>query len=189
MSDQNPYAPPKAKVADPVDPMSGPGGALASRARRAWSDTLDTVISLIWLVPLWSHFKLVESLMQFEFPPLSVEIEVATLSFAIFAAVNAWFLSRNGQTIAKFLLGIRIATLDGRVPELWRTLFLRYAPISIVATIPTMGLGLLLPTFDVLFIFRSDRRCLHDLIAGTQVLRVSRASLKASARSTPRSAG
>jgi uncharacterized RDD family membrane protein YckC len=113
--------------------------------------------------------------MQGDFPPLSLEIEIAALSFALFALVNAWFLNRNGQTIGKMLLGIRIATLDGGVPELWRILALRYAPISIVATIPTLGLGLLLPTVDVLFIFRGDRRCLHDMIAGTKVLRVSRA--------------
>jgi uncharacterized RDD family membrane protein YckC len=135
---------------------------------------LDTLIALIWVIPLWRHFKVIENLMQGEFMSLSVQIEIAALSFAIFALANAWFLARNGQTIGKMLLGIRIATLDGGVPELWRILALRYAPISIVSVIPTLGLGLVLPTFDVLFIFRGDRRCLHDMIAGTKVLRVDR---------------
>lgn len=31
-------------------------------------------------------------------------------------------------------------------------------------------LGWLFVFTDVLFIFRSDRRCIHDLIAGTQVI-------------------
>jgi uncharacterized RDD family membrane protein YckC len=174
MNDPNPYAPAKPTVVDPAAPAAGPN-TLATRTRRAWADTLDTVIALIWVVPLWSHFKVVDNLLQGEFMPLSVEIEIGALSFVMFALANAWFLARNGQTIGKMLLGIRIATLDGGVPELWRTLALRYAPIAIVSVIPTLGLGLLLPTVDVLFIFRGDRRCVHDMIAGTQVLRVSRA--------------
>ncbi len=169
MSDPNPYAPPKAAVADPVDPAAGPN-TLASRGRRAWADTLDTIVALIWIIPLWSHFKLLDYLMQGGSIPLGLQIEVAVLGFALFALANAWFLKRNGQTIGKMLLGIRIATLDGGIPEVWRILALRYAPLSIVAMIPTFGM--LLSTVDVLFIFRGNRRCLHDMIAGTQVLRV-----------------
>jgi uncharacterized RDD family membrane protein YckC len=32
-------------------------------------------------------------------------------------------------------------------------------------------LGGLLAVVDVLFVFRRDRRCLHDLVAGTRVVR------------------
>ncbi len=135
-----------------------------------WADTLDTIVALIWIIPLWSHFKLLDYLMQGGSIPLGLQIEVAVLGFALFALANAWFLKRNGQTIGKMLLGIRIATLDGGIPEVWRILALRYAPLSIVAMIPTFGM--LLSTVDVLFIFRGNRRCLHDMIAGTQVLRV-----------------
>ena len=40
--------------------------------------------------------------------------------------------------------------------------------------IPVIGsfLGLL----DVLFIFRQDRRCLHDMVAGTEVISLKSAS-------------
>jgi hypothetical protein len=34
------------------------------------------------------------------------------------------------------------------------------------------GIGALAVTVDDLFIFRTDRRCLHDLIAGTKVVAV-----------------
>jgi hypothetical protein len=33
--------------------------------------------------------------------------------------------------------------------------------------------GQVLPAIDVLFIFRTNRRCVNDLIAGTKVLRTS----------------
>jgi len=44
----------------------------------------------------------------------------------------------------------------------------RYIPIWIVGLIP--GVGIALTILDALFIFRDDRRCIHDLIAGTKVI-------------------
>ena len=51
---------------------------------------------------------------------------------------------------------------------LWRLLALRYLPLQAVGQIPILGVvvGLLNP----LLIFRADRRCLHDHIAGTKVV-------------------
>jgi len=47
-------------------------------------------------------------------------------------------------------------------------LLLRYLPTSIVASIPIVG-GLIV-LVDILFIFGSEQRCIHDLIAGTKVV-------------------
>ncbi len=49
-----------------------------------------------------------------------------------------------------------------------KLLGLRYVLVLLVRAIPIIGdlLGLA----DALFIFRSDRRCAHDLIAGTKVV-------------------
>jgi uncharacterized RDD family membrane protein YckC len=172
MSDPNPYAPPKAPVADPIDTQSG-ADILASRGQRAAADLLDTLIASAWLIPVWRYFQLWDYILRGEPLPLSLQLLVAALGFALFALCNAYFLRRNGQTLGKLLLRIRIATLDGGVPKLWRILALRYAPLSFVAMLPTVGV--LLSTIDVLFIFRADRRCVHDLIAGTKVVRISRA--------------
>ena len=49
-------------------------------------------------------------------------------------------------------------------------IFKRMLPVSIASAIPIIGSFLVL--IDTLMIFRSDRRCLHDLIAHTQVLKV-----------------
>ena len=73
-------------------------------------------------------------------------------------------------TIVIELIGIRIADLEGRVPEFWRLIGLRYLPIMVVSVVPILGNILVL--IDILFIFRSDRRCIHDMIAGTIVVRV-----------------
>jgi uncharacterized RDD family membrane protein YckC len=36
------------------------------------------------------------------------------------------------------------------------------------------GIGWIFALVDALFIFREDRRCLHDFIAGTRVVRATR---------------
>jgi len=171
MNVPNPYAPPKAAVADPVDGESEPN-TLATRRQRAWAATLDSLIALLVSVPLEIHFKFLDYVLQAEEIPIGLTYGVAALSFVLFMLLNAYFLYRNGQTIGKLLVGIRIATLDGGVPDLWRIIGLRYAPAWLVALLPYVGF--ILGTLDVLFVYRADRRCIHDLIAGTQVLRVVR---------------
>jgi uncharacterized RDD family membrane protein YckC len=97
---------------------------------------------------------------------------VTLLGFILFAAVNAHFLRTNGQTIGKKLVGIRIVTLDYAVPDLKRTLLLRYGTMWGVSIVP--GIGALLSLVDILFIFNTPRRCVHDHIAATKVVRVWR---------------
>jgi len=171
MNAPNPYAPPKTPVADPEEAESGPN-TLATRGRRAVAASVDSMVAILVSVPLVFHFKLVDRLLQGEDISLGVEIEFEALGFLLFMLVNGYFLAKNGQTLGKKLAGIRIATLDGGVPELWRIIGLRYAHISIVTMLPYVGYALY--TFDVLFIYRADRRCVHDLIAGTKVLHVGR---------------
>jgi uncharacterized RDD family membrane protein YckC len=171
MSDPNPYAPPKAPVADLDNIETGPD-VLASRGQRAGAATLDSLFAIAWGVPLWIHFKVFDYLLQGESIPWSVTLLIAALGFLLFMLVNGYFLNKNGQTLGKKLVGIRIVTLDGSVPEFWRIIGLRYAPISVAALLPFIGF--FADTLDALFIYRSDRRCLHDLIAGTKVVRVVR---------------
>jgi uncharacterized RDD family membrane protein YckC len=178
MNVPNPYAPPKAAVADPVDGESEPN-TLATRRQRAWAATLDSLIALLVSVPLEIHFKFLDYVLQAEEIPIGLTYGVAALSFVLFMLLNAYFLNRNGQTIGKLLVGIRIATLDGAIPDLWRIIGLRYALPSFAALLPYVGF--ILYTLDVLFVYRADRRCIHDLIAGTQVLRVVRSTAVRSA--------
>jgi uncharacterized RDD family membrane protein YckC len=169
MNAPNPYAPPKTPVADPVDAQSGPN-VLATRGRRAMAASVDSLVALFLSVPLIFHFKFVERLFQGEDIPLGIELEFEVLGFALFMLVNAYFLAKNGQTLGKKLLGIRIATLDGGIPELWRTIVLRYASVSFATMLPYVGY--VVYVLDPIFIYRRDHRCIHDLIAGTQVLRI-----------------
>ena len=89
----------------------------------------------------------------------------------MFLLIHGYLLMKHGQTVGKWLTGIRIADLDGGIPSFGRVVGLRYLPTSVASVIPVVGS--IYPLVDVLFIFRSDRRCIHDLLAGTQVVKVT----------------
>jgi uncharacterized RDD family membrane protein YckC len=76
----------------------------------------------------------------------------------------------RGQTIGKRIIGIRIVTFpDGRNPGGVKAILLRAIVNGLIAAIPLVGNVYSL--VDICFIFRDDRRCIHDLIAGTQVIK------------------
>ena len=89
--------------------------------------------------------------------------------FALFAAANVYLMTTAGQTIGKRIVTIRVVdAATGQVPAFARQLGLRYGVPWFLSLIPVVGAALGL--IDVLMIFRSDRRCLHDHLAGTIVV-------------------
>ncbi len=99
---------------------------------------------------------------------LTQRLLVVLLPYIIFLALHGYLLSRYGQTLGKRLLGIAIVTLDGGKPDFWPMIVQRYVLQWMAGGIP--HIGFLLRLVDVLFIFRDDRRCLHDQIAKTRVI-------------------
>jgi uncharacterized RDD family membrane protein YckC len=92
-----------------------------------------------------------------------------TLSLALLV-VQVVMLSTRGQTIGKRLLGIRIVRFaDGSKAGFVHGWLLRNFVTGIISAIP--WLGLIFFFVDIGFIFRDDRRCLHDLIADTKVVK------------------
>ena len=81
-------------------------------------------------------------------------------------AVQAVLVSRRGQSIGKLAMGIRIARADGRrvgfvhgvLLRSWLMAWLNAAPLVFV--------------LDSIFIFGSQRRCLHDRLADTRVVKL-----------------
>jgi uncharacterized RDD family membrane protein YckC len=79
------------------------------------------------------------------------------------------FVYRNGQTIGKKLVGIKVARTDGSRATLGRIFWLRYLLNTVITLVP--GLGGLYALVDILMIFGEARRCCHDYIADTIVIR------------------
>lgn len=87
-----------------------------------------------------------------------VSFAVALLNYALLAGLT-------GRTIGKWSTGLRIEQKDGDVPGIGVALFRHFVgyPLSFL----TLGLGFLIAVFS------SRGRALHDLIAGTIVVRDS----------------
>ena len=92
------------------------------------------------------------------------------LGFIAVLGFNLYYLHRDGQTLGKKVVGIRILRSDTSTCELWRVSVQRFLPISLLGAIPL--LGPLISLVDALMIFGEERRCLHDLIADTIVVDV-----------------
>ncbi|WP_455203320.1 RDD family protein [Kaarinaea lacus] len=144
---------------------------LASRSSRFWAAMIDGIISVAVTFPLMMGLGIWEMSMQGVEPPMTAMLILAVISMAAFLAIHGYFLKKDGQTLGKKVLKIYIVGLDGQLLAFPKLIGLRYVPLWIVAYIPVVG-GFL-PLVDILFIFRKDRRCVHDLIAGTKVVKKS----------------
>lgn len=158
----NPYASPKATV---VHAGSGGGAELAARSQRLVAAIIDY---LVFFVPL--GVALVPMFMASGRMATGVIAGLLAGGLAFLAIIirNCLLLARNGQTIGKKAVGIRVVRTDDSDAGFTRLFFLRGGLTWLLAAIP--GIGNLYALIDVLFIFREDRRCLHDLIADTKVV-------------------
>jgi uncharacterized RDD family membrane protein YckC len=85
--------------------------------------------------------------------------------FWILQAFQSVLLSIQGQSIGKFLLGIRIVSVSGQVSGFLQAVVVR----SWVCTV----LGYIIPFYgliNVVLLFTDSKRCLHDYISGTRVV-------------------
>ena len=83
--------------------------------------------------------------------------------------ITAVLVNRNGQTIGKKAMGIKIVRTDGSRATLVRIFGLRYLITTLLSFIP--ALGSLYVLVDILFIFGKPQRCIHDYIADTIVVK------------------
>lgn len=139
---------------------------LASRGERFAAALIDAVVSILITIPLF----FVVGLENLQEPSIGLTAMTFLYGFASFLIVHGFLLFHYGQTVGKRFLKIRIEDLDNNQATFSNILLKRYLPISIVAYIPVVGS--ILSLVDVLFIFRADKRCVHDLIANTRVCRV-----------------
>ena len=96
-------------------------------------------------------------------------VKIFPIGQLLFFIINVKFLLENGQTIGKKIVGIKITDLNGDIPSLINTYVLRTLVSGIIMIIPFIGR--IYSLLDPLFIFRKDKRCIHDLIAETIVVK------------------
>lgn len=143
---------------------------LATLGQRFAAAMIDTGLVLLAFVPAWTVLAL-EGVREFEEVSEGMQV-LAVVSFFILliaqGAVQLVMLCTRAQTIGKYSCRIRIYDAATGRPATWeRAWLLRTFVNNLPGMIPCLGLLYFL--VDACFIFRDDRRCLHDLIAGTQV--------------------
>lgn len=167
----DPYLPPQA-VHVPSEQFEHFDDQLAGRWERLGASFIDGFMMLIIMMPaMWfgGYFTAVfTAAREGETVSTGLSLGWMAVSFILFALIQGYPLLRNGQTWGKKLVGIRIVDMDGDVPALAPLLVKRYLVGTLIAQVPV--LGMLYGFTDSLFVFRQDRRCIHDHIAGTQVV-------------------
>ncbi len=167
------YAAPTADVETPVEEPAD-GLVPAPRLHRLAAQLVNGLIGMVAAVPF------VAALMISFSPDREVwnAWTAAGLSITVVAnlailGVNLVWLAREGQSIGKRAVGIRIVRQTGELASLGRLVFLRYLAINAIAILLNAVLlvaGSILQLVNYLLIFREDRRCLHDHIADTVVV-------------------
>ena len=129
---------------------------------------------LVWFAPL-----------AFIYFPCLGPIVMLVGWLAILVA-QIWLLVTRAQTIGKQALGIYIMRTDGTIPHIGWLLVREFAIPIVVLLLQYMAkvnhdlAGLMFSVvasflwlIDALFIFGPTRRCLHDYLAGTHVVKVA----------------
>lgn len=182
----NPYAPPGSDLNTGLP--SGGDAELADRGTRLGAAMIDGLLVTIPLLPVFG----VALYFAFRFEGMAADgaalanaqqgqaliaalIGVSAVGglAALGIAIYQWVLiSRTGQSLGKKWLGVRIERIDGARLTFGTGVFLRNWVPKLIGSVPYMGA--LFQLIDCLFIFRDDRRCIHDHIAGTRVVRQPR---------------
>lgn len=164
--DNNVYNTPQSTL---VTPQTGEL-ELASRWNRLFAAIIDTIIMLCVTIPLMFFTGGFDGISTGQQPGFIYTLGMSLISWIVFALINGKFLLANGQTIGKKAMEIRIVDLEGNVPVL-NTLLARYAVYFVPGLIPFAG-GLF-SLVNILFIFGEEKRCLHDQVAKTKVVKAN----------------
>ena len=160
MAEVNPYAAPKAAVQD------APSGAaeLASLWQRFAGNFVDGVVMTLAWVP---GAVLAPRYLGEQHPLVPVLIAVPVL---VVLGLQLWMVTRHRASIGKRAMKARMVRPDGGEAPVWRIVLLRALPVAVVSAIPFANLLVLV---DALFIFGKSRRCLHDYLGGTIVVKAA----------------
>jgi uncharacterized RDD family membrane protein YckC len=166
----NPYASPSAESM-----LNSPTGdaPLASRSERFLGALVDglIIIPVAFVGGMILGVALVMAGIETESRRFQVTASLVgtVMGGIIFLLINGYFLSTRGQTVGKMVLKTRIVAENGSLVPLGPLILKRYLPIWALSALPLIGSLLLLG--NSLAIFRSSRKCIHDDLAGTKVVK------------------
>ena len=105
-------------------------------------------------------------------PLLFVGVGLALLGFVALLGLNIYLLVTRSQSLGKYVVKTQIVNVEtGERADFVSSFLMRAVVNGIISSIPCIGA--IYSLVDICFIFREDRRCIHDLIAKTMVVDIS----------------
>ena len=165
-----------AAVADAARDLRGAAPApevLASLAPRE-NRLAAFMINLVVPPAFFLIFKSLSAFLFFDMRILAFAVAGVTALIAVgYIGFSLYYLNRDGQSLGKKAMHIKVTDLDEGWIPLWKIAGLRWIMCGLILILlyvkPYLGIAVFL--LDTGFIFRKDRRTLHDLIAGTIVVK------------------
>jgi uncharacterized RDD family membrane protein YckC len=168
--------------------MNAPG-SLAERGARLLAASIDELIVLGTFLPML--FGSVPALVNLASGGSDPELfdtgsivsamlagpgtTITVVALLIWCAITARLVTANGQSIGKRLVGIKVVRTDGSRASFARIFLLRNLVSSLPNLLPYLGWFYMFA--DPLLIYQDSRKCIHDMIADTIVVRcVSKAA-------------
>lgn len=158
------------------------GEALADRGTRLVAAIIDGILVMCITLPIQLATGYLQMVAAQKTPPLLLEFAINLSGAAALLVLHGWMLTGRGQSIGKRMLGIQIVDHrdKGLLPFtrviLTRALWL--LPLSLISIfLPFAVKGILgfvivgVSIVDSLLIFGEARRCLHDSLAGSIVVK------------------
>jgi len=161
-----------ARTAAPMEP--------ADRGTRLGAFTLDYLLSVVCALPALIMLPAIAisgalnggNLARLvEIPGMILAASISGMALLVLTVIQICMISIRGQSIGKRIVGIRIVRVgDGSKPGFVHGWLIRQFVPKVISAIPYIGVIFFL--VDSFFIFRDDRRCLHDLMADTRVVKM-----------------
>jgi uncharacterized RDD family membrane protein YckC len=105
---------------------------------------------------------------------MGIGIGLLLIAALLILVLQLYLMATKSQTVGKYFLKLRIDDfLTGERANFVKVFVLRGIVNGVLSAIPFF-IGNIYAIVDILFIFREDRRCIHDLIAGTRVVDLSK---------------
>lgn len=105
-------------------------------------------------------------------PIFFVGIGLILLGALALLALQIFLMATRSQSIGKYVMKTQMVDVNtGEPASFVSTFLLRGVVNGLIGQIPFVGL--VYAIVDILFIFREDHRCLHDLLASTVVIDIS----------------
>lgn len=143
---------------------------LATRWQRFWASLIDGLIVAVVTIPVIYLTGGFEDLVEGGQPSFGYTLLIGLVSIIVFVLINGKLLLQKGQTVGKKILKTKIVDSDNNPPSQTH-LIKRYSVYFFLRMVPYIGP--ILSLINILLIFGKNKKCGHDYVADTLVIKAN----------------